>query len=176
MVLNQKCVREGRVDLQKSRTMKTLPRDSAKILQSEDVLVNSTGQGTLGRVARWTKINAEASVDSHISIVRVDKNVADPTFVGTLLLDYESRIEALAEGSTGQTELGRQALTLLPLRLPSLEEQREVGVLVRSLSRLMDAKEDENLRLAATRDELLPLLMSGKITVKDAEKTVEEVV
>lgn len=38
------------------------------------------------------------------------------------------------------------------------------------------AAERENLRLAATRDELLPLLMSGKITVKDAEKTVEEVV
>lgn len=38
------------------------------------------------------------------------------------------------------------------------------------------AAEKENLRLAATRDELLPLLMSGKITVKDAEKTVEEVV
>lgn len=38
------------------------------------------------------------------------------------------------------------------------------------------AAEQENLRLAATRDELLPLLMSGKITVKDAEKTVEEVV
>src|SRR5699024_8100374 len=36
--------------------------------------------------------------------------------------------------------------------------------------------EDENEILAATRDELLPLLMSGKITVKDAEKTVEEVV
>lgn len=34
----------------------------------------------------------------------------------------------------------------------------------------------ENVLLAATRDELLPLLMSGKITVKDAEKTVEEVV
>lgn len=38
------------------------------------------------------------------------------------------------------------------------------------------AAEKENLRLADTRDELLPLLMSGKITVKDAEKTVEEVV
>lgn len=38
------------------------------------------------------------------------------------------------------------------------------------------AAEQENLRLAATRDELLPLLMSGRITVKDAEKTVEEVV
>jgi type I restriction enzyme S subunit len=34
----------------------------------------------------------------------------------------------------------------------------------------------ENRELAKTRDELLPLLMSGKIRVKDAEKTVEEVV
>lgn len=32
----------------------------------------------------------------------------------------------------------------------------------------------ENQRLAATRDELLPLLMSGRITVKDAERRVEE--
>lgn len=38
------------------------------------------------------------------------------------------------------------------------------------------AAEQENLCLAATRDELLPLLMSGKIAVKDAEKAVEEVV
>lgn len=36
------------------------------------------------------------------------------------------------------------------------------------------AAELENDRLAATRDELLPLLMSGAITVKDAEKRVEE--
>lgn len=36
--------------------------------------------------------------------------------------------------------------------------------------------ERESEKLAATRDELLPLLMSGKIAVKDAEKTVEEVV
>ncbi|WP_154402802.1 restriction endonuclease subunit S [Nocardioides speluncae] len=34
----------------------------------------------------------------------------------------------------------------------------------------------ESRSLAATRDELLPLLMSGKVRVKDAEKIVEEVV
>jgi len=38
------------------------------------------------------------------------------------------------------------------------------------------AAERENLRLSATRDELVPLLMSGKVTLKDAEKAVEEVV
>ena len=32
----------------------------------------------------------------------------------------------------------------------------------------------ENKRLAATRDELLPLLMSGKVRVRDAERVVEE--
>ena len=36
--------------------------------------------------------------------------------------------------------------------------------------------ERENETLAKTRDELLPLLMSGKITVRDAEKRVEGVV
>lgn len=34
--------------------------------------------------------------------------------------------------------------------------------------------ERENTALARTRDELLPLLMSGRITVKDAEKRVQE--
>ena len=34
----------------------------------------------------------------------------------------------------------------------------------------------ENAALAQTRDTLLPLLMSGRVRVKDAEKTVEGVV
>ena len=38
------------------------------------------------------------------------------------------------------------------------------------------AAEVESLKLTETRDELLPLLMSGKVRVKDAEKAVEEVV
>ena len=53
------------------------------------------------------------------------------------------------------------------------------GCLERHLALLLDRAvqaEQESVRLAATRDELRPLLMSGKITVKDAEKTVEEVV
>lgn len=36
--------------------------------------------------------------------------------------------------------------------------------------------EQESINLTATRDELLPLLMNGTVTVKDAEKTVEDVV
>lgn len=42
------------------------------------------------------------------------------------------------------------------------------------LMRKLEASQSENRTLAATRDELLPLLMSGRITVKDAERRVEQ--
>ena len=38
------------------------------------------------------------------------------------------------------------------------------------------AAEQENVKLAKTRDTLLPLLMSGKIRVKEAEEVVQGVV
>ncbi|MDN5599881.1 MAG: hypothetical protein L0G52_05035 [Brachybacterium sp.] len=53
---------------------------------------------------------------------------------------------------------------------------REFCDVAESIARRAISATEENSCLAATRDELLPLLMSGKITVKDAEKTVEEVV
>lgn len=59
---------------------------------------------------------------------------------------------------------------------PDTASVREFCAAVDPLTKRAAQAVDENLRLAATRDELLPLLMSGKITVRDAEKTVEEVV
>ncbi|MGP5614531.1 restriction endonuclease subunit S [Corynebacterium variabile] len=174
LVLNQKCIRNGRVDTSAGRISYKLPRNPEKVLQAEDILVNSTGQGTLGRVARWTHDIDDVSTDSHVSIVRIDPKLADPTFVGTLVLHKELQIEGFAEGSTGQTELRRDSLAALPLRLPSINRQREVGDQIRTLWSLLDSLEDQSRTLAATRDELLPLLMSGKITVADAEKRIAE--
>lgn len=51
-----------------------------------------------------------------------------------------------------------------------------VGELVDSLGHRVHAARIESQRLAALRDALLPELMSGRLRVKDAEKTVEEVV
>lgn len=77
---------------------------------------------------------------------------------------------------TVQRNMNAKLIRAAPLSVPSGEEigvfARRVGVLRDKISACLK----ENSRLAATRDELLPLLMSGKITVKDAEKTVEEVV
>lgn len=174
LILNQKCIRGGRVTVSKGRISSKLPNSEEKILRFEDILVNSTGQGTLGRVARWTRVDDNVSTDSHVSIVRIDPDLADPSFVGTILLSKEKEIEGLAEGTTGQTELRKDSIATLPLRLPPAYIQREIGQRIRTLWSLSDSLEEESRTLAATRDELLPLLMSGKITVADAEKRIAE--
>lgn len=173
-VLNQRCIRDQTVLLGPARKTLRARMGDEKVLRREDVLINSTGVGTLGRVARWA-YDEEATVDSHISIVRFDEEVVDPTCAGYSVLRLQSLIEQMGEGSTGQTELSRAELGKVLVRLPDRRTQFEVGRRLRSLSRLQNAKRSENHVLAKMRDTLLPQLMSGKIRVKDAEKTVEEV-
>lgn len=170
IVLNQKCIRDSQVDIARARLMKSLPKSPGKVLRQNDVLVNSTGQGTLGRIARWTSSDPNTSVDTHVSIVRFDPDVSDPAFAGTVLSTMERLVEDLAEGSTGQTELKRDLLGSLELSLPPLDVQREVGQQIELLDELCRTRIEENSVLAKTRDELLPLLMSGMITVKEAEQ------
>lgn len=72
--------------------------------------------------------------------------------------------------------LNRDRAYAIAVTLPSSKDLFEFERVTAPLLKRAAVARDENQRLAATRDELLPLLMSGKITVKDAEKTVEEVV
>lgn len=173
-VLNQKCVREHAVLLGPARKTLLARVREEKMLRQDDVLINSTGDGTLGRVARWT-YDSEATVDSHVSIVRFDDRVVDPTCGGYGVLRLQPLIEQMGEGSTGQTELSRAELGKVRVRLPDRGIQFALGKKLGTLSKHQDALRSENDSLREMRDELLPHLISGKIRVKDAEKTVEEV-
>ncbi len=175
VVLNQKCIRDQRVSLAPSRRIPPMVSRLDRVLERNDTLVNSTGQGTLGRAARWV-LDDRATVDSHITIIRFDSSMVDNVCAGYAVLDIESQIEGLAEGSTGQTELKRDLLASLEIRLPARENQRALGEQLGAIDYLGTALGNESRRLATARDELLPLLMSGKVRVKDAEKVVEDVV
>jgi type I restriction enzyme S subunit len=176
VVVNQKCVRDHWVDVRLARRTAESTVRADRVLRRNDVLVNSTGQGTLGRVARWTRAEPEATVDSHITIVRFDESVVDAACAGSILLHMEGRIEALAEGSTGQTELRRDLLGSLELRLPPKGEQSALGAKISSFDDLKDQLRRESERLGMMRDELLPLLMSGKLRVRDIERVVGDAV
>ncbi|MHB8276808.1 MAG: restriction endonuclease subunit S [Candidatus Humimicrobiaceae bacterium] len=90
-------------------------------------LVNSTGVGTLGRVAQIKEVVDKTTVDSHITIVRANKSV-NPRFLGYNLFLQQPNIEALAEGSTGQTELSRTRLSeAIKVLLPPDLEQKSIA-------------------------------------------------
>jgi type I restriction enzyme, S subunit len=170
-VLNQKCIRNQVVSLADSRWTDTTRTKPEKLLVVDDVLVNSTGQGTLGRVARWTS-HEVATVDSHITIIRPDAGVCDAAVIGQAILAIEADIESLGEGSTGQTELSRNELGRARIRIPEPASAVILGGTLRALSASHDAALAENATLAAMRDALLPHLMSGKLRVRDAKAAV----
>lgn len=65
-VLNQKCIRDHRVSFDQARFHVT-SMSQDKLLRRHDVLINSTGVGTLGRAAIYNLETTKVTVDSHIT-------------------------------------------------------------------------------------------------------------
>ena len=128
-VLNQRCNKNNKISLENSRlhdmTQRRVPDD--KKLKINDVLINSTGIGTAGRVAQITEINEPMTVDGHMIILRPKDNI-NPTYYGYLVMANQYRIEQMAEGSTGQTEINRdRLLNEILCYVPTMGEQKRIG-------------------------------------------------
>ena len=107
LILNQKCIRGFKVSLEPARLNDLSKRKitEGKLLEKYDVLINSTGVGTLGRVAQFYGESGSATVDSHVTIVRPNADLIDPVYFGYIIKSKQQLIEGFAEGTTGQTEL-----------------------------------------------------------------------
>ncbi len=110
-VLNQKCNRNFEISYDESRihnlAVKKVPED--KLLRYGDVLINSTGTGTAGRVAQLFNLPVPTTIDGHMILLRPVDEI-DPIYYGYAVKSHQKKIESLAEGSTGQTEINRQRL------------------------------------------------------------------
>lgn len=70
--------------------------------------------------------------------------------------------------------LNRAEALALPISVPTADSRRSFTSIAERLIALVDGKGLENRTLAATRDALLPQLMSGKLRVRDAERVASE--
>lgn len=162
-ILNQKCIRDQRVSLEPARRQdRSVP--TAKQIRFGDVLINSTGVGTLGRLAVWLKEHPSLTVDSHVTIVRPPDRTAIPWF-GLNMLSRQAELEALGTGSTGQTELSRGSVGAIPLFIPPCELREQFADLVWPLLFSVPKLLEWNCSLAGLRDLLLPKLVTGEIDV-----------
>ena len=108
-VINQACVFPDNLRLDKVKFQEeTLVESWKGFLQCGDILVNSTGTGTLGRVGIFQESDSVYIADGHVSIVRDKKKRFVPHFVFYLLSTRQDRITAeAAEGATNQIEWQR---------------------------------------------------------------------
>ena len=167
IVLNQKCIRDHTIDLSLAR--RHLPKKiNEKWIKKGDLLINSTGTGTLGRVAQvWFDAN-NMTVDSHVTIVRPKDSILQG-YLGFWGLSHESEIEAQHTGSTGQTELPRDRVKSMELPQPDEDTLRKFNELIIPLTSAIVSNQEENARLSQIRDALLPKLMSGEIDVSELD-------
>ncbi len=93
-----------------------------------------------------------------------------------LFAQMRSRTTEFLAWANGATflELPKGIFKSLPVDLPTEEALGSFRAASDGVLDRLEAAQAENDSLAATRDELLPLLMSGRITVKDAERRVED--
>ncbi|WP_279064546.1 restriction endonuclease subunit S [Dermabacter hominis] len=130
-VINQKCVRpQGDVDFGWSRLHDddSLPVSEVMLLRAGDILINSTGTGTLGRVAFVReKLLEPTTFDSHVTLVRPDEKKVNPSYLAWMIHAQEKRLIDLSVGSTNQIELSRHTVMRLEFPLPPLERQREIA-------------------------------------------------
>ena len=175
-VLNQRAIRWWHIDEQalKFHDPNKSVRNEAYIRKG-DVVINSTGDITIGRAYWFYHEVANLFADSHVSIIRTVPDILLPEIVVFQIetQTYQDIIYSHVTGSTGQLELNRSNLAQLPFLCPPIELQRKFSAIIEPLFNLVWNNKEQSRTLTSIRDALLPKLLSGEIRVKDAEKYAE---
>ena len=165
IVLGQRCVRNNMIDLKVSRTH-TPKNLGERALRQYDILINSTGMGSLGRVAQIYFKPERMTFDSHLTLVRAKSSILE-MYIGRNLLSRQDEIENMAVGSTGQTELPRDSVKNMSILYPCDVVLKQFGDCIRAITGRIQSNLTENTELALLRDKLLPRLMSGELKIND---------
>lgn len=151
-VVSQKCVQWSGFDLSSARFVaddSLSAYGKERFLCEGDLLWNSTGTGTAGRVAIYRSgENIKAVADSHVTVARLAN--CSPRYLWCVIASpwVQSRIEpshpdSLVSGTTQQVELNTSTARALPIPLPPIEEQFRIVAKVDELMALCDLLEEQ---------------------------------
>lgn len=148
-VFAQKCnQKDGTIALEKARFLN--PDMASKIsdyvfLREDDIVINSTGTGTLGRVGFIRKKDMlgykQILPDSHVTTVR-GMFCVNKSYLYMFLKMKQAYLELQGSGSTNQKELRPDSIGTIEFPLPPLLEQKRIVHRIESLfAKLNEAKE-----------------------------------
>jgi type I restriction enzyme S subunit len=163
--INQKCVRWNTIDLNyaKEVDIEWVKNLHPKYLANEgDILVNSTGEGTIGRAAVVPKGWSRLPFDSHVLAIKLQNSEVIAEYIVYFIRSPQGQLkieESKGAKTTKQTELGVKKLGNISIPLPPLPIQRRVVAYLDSLQAKVD--ELKKLQEVAEREmeELVPSIL-----------------
>lgn len=168
-VVSQKCIQWSGFDLGPARYV---VEDSLsgygpeRFLQPGDLLWNSTGTGTVGRVLVIPDgLPVERMVaDSHVTVIRLANS--NPHFVRAWLAStfVQSRLKDLTSGTTQQQELNTSTVRGLGLPVPPRPEQDRIVAKMDELIRLCGDLENALARRWEAAAQLAHILTSRMVS------------
>lgn len=101
--------------------------DDKRLLKKGDILINSTGVGTAGRVTLFD-LDGDYVVDNHVTIFRTIENVDNLYVFYTLAYGIGFKnIEAMANGTSGQIELSVSTIENIKIPVPPIDIQKKIS-------------------------------------------------
>ncbi len=177
-VISQKCVQWTGFDLSKARFISDDSLDKyqeERFLKNADLLWNSTGTGTVGRINLIENVLSKTLVaDSHVTVIRtfLQSNRFICNYISSN--SVQKRIEPiddnpLVSGTTNQVELNTSAVVNLPTPFPPLSEQHRIVAKVDELMALCDdLQQQQNLSISA-HETLVKTLLGALTTASGRE-------
>ena len=144
-VVAQKCNQWSGFSIEKAKFIDPQSVSSyseEQFLKDEDLMWNSTGLGTLGRMAIYdSRLNPYelAVADSHVTVIRPYKHYAMAKYLYFYFSSYtvQSVIEDKSDGSTKQKELATKTVKAYLVPLPPFAEQKRIVEKVNQLMQLL---------------------------------------
>ena len=144
-VVAQKCNQWSGFSLEKAKfsdPQSVSSYSEEQFLKDEDLMWNSTGLGTLGRMAIYdSRFNPYelAVADSHVTVIRPYKHYAMAKYLYFYFSSYtvQSVIEDKSDGSTKQKELATKTVKAYLVPLPPFAEQKRIVEKVNQLLQLL---------------------------------------
>jgi len=168
-VISQKCIQWGGFDLTPARhvdDISLIGYQSERFLKSNDLLWNSTGTGTVGRINVIDDVEERSLVaDSHVTVIRT--LLVNTGYIWSYISapGVQNRIEpthenALVSGTTKQVELNTSSVIQLVLPIPPINEQNRIVAKVSELMSLCDQLESQQNNSIAAHEQLVEVLLN----------------
>ena len=163
MVINQKCIRQTIVSYDEARTQERKYPTELEMMES-DIVICSTGAGTLGRVGQIFEAKENVTLDSHVTLIRSNEKIGQQSLFWSLKMKQDYLMNA-GKGSTNQLELSRETIGSCEILIPERKIAEQVEKSFVAIHDKMKECSMQIARLRETRDLLLPKLMSGEVEV-----------